>query len=173
MRNKLLKENLIDVNMHLNRFDIPHFLIGGTLLGAVRDKNILEWEKDIDLGIFTNHCDYLSNIYNALKQLEILGFTVTKFFPTCITLDRGIRVDLFAFFKGADGYYCRLGDYQLTYPFECLNSLDKIDLYGNKYSIPHNSELFLSTQYGENWKIPNKNFNILNCPNIRNLKNDK
>lgn len=167
MRKKMLKENLFDVDMQLSRFDIPHFLIGGTLLGAIREKNFLEWDKDIDLGIFADKYIYLNDIYNALKQLEILGFTVTKFYSSVITLDRGIRVDIFPFFTNSSCHYLKLGNYCLEFPLECLPQLEPIQFCDKTFCIPSKSESFLLAQYGPDWKKPNQNWNLSQSLNLK------
>lgn len=46
---ELLMEMLRQVNMICKKHDIPYYLAGGTLLGAIRNHGFLPWDNDLDL----------------------------------------------------------------------------------------------------------------------------
>ena len=170
MNKKILQEILEDVTLTLYQFDIPYFLIGGTLLGAIRDKNFIEWDTDIDLGIY--YSGSFKKIYEAIKNLEKLGFNVTKFNISNITLDRGYRIDLFWFHEQLEKnhiqyFYSYLGDKKLVFPVTCLNGLETINFLNKSYPVPRNPKKYLETQFGNNWQIPNPKFTCENYNNIQ------
>jgi phosphorylcholine metabolism protein LicD len=49
-KNKALKI-LFDITEFLEKNNIPYHLEGGTLLGIVRDNDLLPWDHDVDLSI--------------------------------------------------------------------------------------------------------------------------
>ena len=50
------------------KYKIPYWIDGGTLLGAVRNRNIPLFDDDIDIGLFKHH---VSKFKNALKKHSI------------------------------------------------------------------------------------------------------
>lgn len=55
---KLLKQKLLkDADEIFNKHNIHYFLLYGTVLGMYREKRILPWDEDIDLGIFVESYD--------------------------------------------------------------------------------------------------------------------
>lgn len=70
---KYLKENLKEIKEIFDKHGIRYWLDWGTLLGAVRDGKILEWEHDIDFGTMN---DSWEKIVSAIPELEERGFDV-------------------------------------------------------------------------------------------------
>lgn len=54
MNEKLVLKNLREMKEVFDEFGIKYWLDYGTLLGAVRDGKIIEWDLDIDLGMWDN-----------------------------------------------------------------------------------------------------------------------
>ncbi len=78
MRNdsgNILLKMLTDTNKVLNDHGITYWLDCGTLLGAIRDKQLISWDSDIDLGCWKTSDDY--NVKCKLKKsFEALGYDV-------------------------------------------------------------------------------------------------
>lgn len=93
MKEEIAKKNLKEAKEIFDKFGIRFWLDKGTLLGAVRDGKIIEWDIDIDLGTMD---DSWVKIVSAIPKLKERGFDVhlEKFkiyknvFEKCIILSR-------------------------------------------------------------------------------------
>jgi lipopolysaccharide cholinephosphotransferase len=73
--NKSKKKHVIDEQLEwitklLDKYKINYMLDSGTLLGIVRDKKLIEWDKDIDISIFEEDIKKMDNILKEAKQKE-------------------------------------------------------------------------------------------------------
>ena len=71
----ILLRMLADTDNILNDLDIKYWLDCGTLLGAIRDNQLISWDNDIDLGCWKTPNDY--EVKQELKsKFEELGYEV-------------------------------------------------------------------------------------------------
>jgi len=70
-----LKESVLGVMDELDRFcrenDIRYFMLGGTMLGAVRHKGYIPWDDDIDVGMFREDYEKFCTLYHAQNGYEL------------------------------------------------------------------------------------------------------
>ena len=66
---KQLKKCILDMTVDLDercrRNGINLFLVGGSLLGAVRHKGFIPWDEDMDLGLFRDDYEKLKDIFDS------------------------------------------------------------------------------------------------------------
>ena len=106
---------LLSVDAVCSKLGIKYFLVGGTLLGAIRHKGFIPWDDDIDIGLLRD--DYEIFIQQAQKMLPNhlfvqnyktdpeVPFNFTKirdcrttFVETClknIKMNHGVYIDVF------------------------------------------------------------------------------
>ena len=51
---KKIDPNLLSAIDILNEYKINYWICHGTLLGIIRDKKLIPWDQDIDIGVLEN-----------------------------------------------------------------------------------------------------------------------
>lgn len=85
---------------------IPYYMIGGTLLGAIRHKGFIPWDDDMDFGVPTEHYE---EMLNALRRDLPEGYE-------CCTYDQCEGVH--TVFAKLQNTHTRIKDICLSIPFE-------------------------------------------------------
>jgi lipopolysaccharide cholinephosphotransferase len=184
---KLTDKNLIraqkvlfDVVNFLEDEQINYHLEGGTLLGLVRDKELLPWDHDIDLSISVDDSKKFAKRrwklflkgyrVSARKMVRDTGpfkkgqyriFKVKRFLPTLIkwafpTANK-LMVVADVFVKASDEQftYWQAMDKVMRVVRKHYSGHENIEYNGRRLKVPFEYEGYLTAKFGE-WKIPVK-----------------
>lgn len=157
----------------LHKSGVRYWLEGGSLLGAARNGAIIEWDYDIDIGIYRADSDKLPILSRLLQskpgsQLEDgQGFLWQRalegdFVKVHFSQYNTIHVDIFPFdaINGTMTKDTWFADHPQDMPFEehFLKPFTKIEFIGIMANAPNNVRDFLEMKFGtgaiENPKYP-------------------
>lgn len=173
---------LFDVVSFLDNEKINYHLEGGTLLGIVRDKELLPWDHDVDLSISVNDAEKfarkrwkiflkgyrvttrrMNQDIGALKKGQYRIFKVKQFLPSII---KWAFPAAKKFMVVAD-IFVKASDEQYTYwqAMDKIMRVDKkyysyheiIEYNGLKLKAPFEYHNYLTDKFGD-WKTPVKNW---------------
>lgn len=164
---------LSDVHQILTAHNLTHFLIDGTLLGAVREKDYIEHDTDIDLGVYAEQWteDIVATVCETATAHGIVTWHIYGVFGSYfqITLKRDdIKLDLFfyrtmrslryfhAFQNGGKDLPNDVITY--AYPAEMIDVLTVIDFRGMMLPVPAQFERVLEEKYGLDWRTVRKDW---------------
>jgi len=167
---QMLNEIFVETNHH----DIKVFAIYGTLLGFIRDKDFIKFDFDMDLGIFVDTQETFRQLENVLLPLgyrKVREFELHNLITEQTYNKNGLEVDFFGIFP-YENKYITYGFYQDTnvhydsadlfnvryHIMEIEHAVETINIHGVDITIPRDYEYMLKLFYGENWRIPDPNF---------------
>jgi len=156
---KALKE----VKEIFDRFDLELILIGGTCLGAHRDKSFCAGDKDIDFAVL--HEYFKERIYDVVKALAGKGHICMLYsYPYSYaralhTNIHGVRIDIVDYdIKNGIRFSAHSKkDYCLVYPAKLFEDMKSVELYGHTFKVPTPVEEYLTIHYTDSWRIPDPN----------------
>ena len=166
MKNMLLKT--IDI---LNQKRVKYWLEAGTLLGIIRDGDLIPWDYDADLGILADSAaeimklrfDFLPNYWIKKRRIQsqwIPGdMRAIKVKTTWEKIKQiNFHVDLFCVYPMQDKYRWVDSNALKHVDRKYYDTLSTIEWEGRTINIPNHTEEYLSLRYG-NWQIPEPNYN--------------
>jgi LicD family len=160
-------ELAVFVDELLTRHGILHWLDYGTLLGAVRNGELIPWDEDVDFGILARDVDAV----RALRpEIEAAGHWLDDSdYPGELRIQlsktNNIPVDLFVW-ADHDGLLTRPSSSEwdwpgmqdrVTFPASFLDPTGRVLLHGRAYPAPRGPHDFLRLhRYGENYLAPQR-----------------
>ncbi len=161
-------------NLILRHFDevaensgVRFFLMGGTLLGLVRDNALLPWDKDLDFGCFVEEATIqdLWEIFSASPYFLPMGTVDDKLIK--LRHVSGVTVDIFVNHK--DGDLRWHGGQFVCWQDKAFN-LRPLEFRGAKFYVPESAEAYLENHYGSNWRKPDPGFDVFwEAPDVFNV----
>ena len=99
-------EALRRVKKILDKHNINYWLDEGTLLGAVREKKLIEWDHDIDLAIWYKEVSKITPLYKEMEKIgvEVYFFEGKKHIKL---IEKGYEIDI-NLYHLKDGYATRM-----------------------------------------------------------------
>jgi len=176
--NTVMYEALSSITAWMDQHAVEYVVLDGTLLGAARDKDVIPWTADLDIGISAKDVPKLIHqkdipFHFAYKQEIVIprgceahnpGFpgNYSNSTPSLHTLAYGDEAQ-----TGQGSYYIDI------YPFETFSEFYKdfdsgclernrdgtirnttVQIRDRKFKAPANIEACLVEWYGKDWRIP-------------------
>jgi phosphorylcholine metabolism protein LicD len=180
---EIARKTLILITQLFDRYAIPYHLEGGTLLGIVRDKDLLPWDNDIDISIPK---ESISSVKKLKFQLLLKGYKLSSkkskiqggpfkvgdqyifkikpllayvtrwFIPNYI--EKFIVLDVFIKIDQESFTYWQAKRMLMRVENKYYKSFETVDYQGHSLKVPNHYCDYLTEKYG-NWSVPVKDWN--------------
>lgn len=178
-RNKALqiygKDVIEKLEIVLKDSGLMYFADFGTLLGIIRDGQLLNWDDDIDYGIIINKSQDWIRLEKNMEKAKF--HKIRQFLYDGIIREQTYQLDdltvdffghfdnnsysvLFGFYRDDNISYNSPYDYSVRcghYPI--IHKVKGVMLDNIVVSVPENSEEYLENVYSKNWKVPDSKWN--------------
>ena len=125
-------------------------LIAGTLLGAVREKDFIAHDEDIDIAFVEEN---KQKVFDALPDLIETGFQIARYDRRGLLsiMRNGEYID-FYFFAPYTTTIRSCGGWLVLDEF--ITQMGTMIFKGEAFNVPKDYIGFLRCEYGESWQIP-------------------
>lgn len=160
---KNLENILVEMRQRLDQAGITFLLMHGTLLGCIRDKRLIPWDNDIDLGCLMNSEEVKHSIVSVIINMGysvrvvedgawkgkcvIVGVTDVK--DNCRSGNLSFSIKFIT--RIADGYV-ESGSAHVSHSLDSIKHIEQISFLGTKFHIPAKPQELFKQWYGEGWK---------------------
>ena len=143
-------ENLLLVKKILDERNVPFQLAYGTLLGAIRDKDFITHDEDIDLIVLE---EYKQTFIDTLPILIEEGFAIARYDRRGLMsiIRNGEYIDFYFFAKAGNGLRTCSGTFCIA---KHIEEVAPLIFKGVEFLAPNEYEDFFLFEYGENWRTP-------------------
>lgn len=132
---------------------VPWVIIGGIVLGYARYKDIMPWDTDVDVAVFTEISD--EQWLKLLVNLHRDGLRFPKHKVDFMYCHRNGECNLEFFHRDGDVYSC----YPASTPGikfvenpRWFDDIQHVDFLNGEYPIPNHVEEFVAAHYGGDWR---------------------
>ncbi|WP_141014094.1 class I SAM-dependent methyltransferase [Nocardioides sambongensis] len=169
-----LLDAMEEVVAALAALDVTAFPAWGTLLGAVREQNLLGHDSDADLAYLSSYTapvDVARESFRLQRALNAKGFVTYRYsgaaFRIQVTESDGATrgLDLFAAFFDHDRLYV-MGEVGADYRREWLWPLTTCRIGDREFAAPARPEKLLEASYGLGWRVPDPAFRFRTPPDV-------
>ena len=158
LNGEIALKDLKDIKRVLDKEKIIFWLIGGTLLGVIRDNDWIKWDQDVDLAVYNED---LIPKYNTLKE----SFMSLGFIFRDAQKPVGTKINLYRYRQknSIDGLFLdpnyKNNKYRLSrkrqHPRKYFENYGTIKFKEMFFRIPYPPEKYLASMY-KKWKTPIK-----------------
>jgi hypothetical protein len=158
------------VATRLNEAQVPYWVDFGTLLGIIRQGDIIPWDTDVDISVKSKSFDDIWSLrFHGARQgyrfIQLPGqsahglpiiriLCVDNFDDTDVLNSCPLYVDIYPFDEtslGTLGVVSIASDY---FPKRFVEPTETFLHWGVQFQIPNNVEAFLTHRYGSEWRKP-------------------
>jgi len=167
---------LLDTVDIFNQAEIPYTLDAGTLLGIVRDGDLIPWDNDIDLMLPVESITDLRKVY---REIFKRGWKVSRTYrmafgssawrvgdPRVIKLRSwnpwlfgpgSTLLDITIIYRHQDAYWWEMAKKICQVEAVHFDNHEYVEFSGRKVRVPKRYEDYLTRLYGD-WKTPDSTF---------------
>lgn len=154
----IAEELLREAKRIMDRLGVVFYLRQGTCLGAVRDKCILPWDDDLDLGsTFGLHGvteNTIDMVASAFRDAGYFARVERNHYHVSVAMVKSsTRID-WACYRIIDDSTFHYPAVRI--PAQLFDRLKEIDFIGAKFLVPNPAEDYLCFKYGAEWTTPKK-----------------
>jgi len=145
-------KDLGDIKKAMDARDVPFVLMYGLVLGYIRHRDVMEWDTDVDIGVFIELTEkQKQGIYKSLNTLA--GYGQVAPCGDFIYGKRSVPLNLWFYHKV--GIYYKAWPSTTPYNFvlkeKWFDNPIQVDFLEDEYLIPNNVYDYLTCHYGP-WK---------------------
>lgn len=157
---------LVETHHKLNELGLFHYLIGSSLLGAVREGHALTGDIEVNFGVFAE--DLTDKMLHSLRELYQVDVRPSKE-KNGITflIDKGYDIKEMwhhpvgftalqpMYQKAGHFYYSLFDEHACDWPIEFARTMRPVEYLGEQIFAPYPYEKWLELYYGSEWHTPN------------------
>ena len=165
-----MKRMIFDTLDILEKHNIKYWFDDGTLLGIIRDDDLIPWDHDADFGVSGEYAQEVLNLWNKFFPKYLMRKRITKSYwlpgklrsvkiktPWEKFRKINFHIDLFFYYKVNNSYHWKDSGTFKHIDRKFYDKLDTIIWEGRKIPIPSYVEEYLAFRYGD-WKTPDPKF---------------
>lgn len=178
---RIARRMLLDIIDVCNTLAVPYHIDYGTLLGLVREGDLIPWDNDMDMSIMADDVEAFRKIFRVLRlrgwringdgycnhsahaaweQGSLRSIKIRN--RNFLFFGRGrIVMDVFVKYPHGDHAWWKLAGVVCRAEQRYFEGHETIEYAGRQVRVPRDYEKYLEYLYGSDWRTPKKIFNPL------------